>query len=100
MSRRVLRIFVSLAIAAAALASVVEAKRSKRSRTLDEFLSLMKWMLLFIFGPVIFFFLYNIILDPSFPSLMREIARRLKARVTAQVGPKRRRRRRDIRVQS
>lgn len=93
-----LRLALTIAAAVVVLiAGAVEARKSKRSRTLDEFKTLLKWLLIFIFGPVVIFFLYNIVMDPSFPGLMRELGSRIRNRVAARLGPKRKKKRRQLR---
>ena len=69
-----------------------EAKRKKsqgpgkHEGRFGEFRWLSGWLMLFVFGPIVFTFLWAVAKDPAMPGLMTELGRRLKENSSAFLG--------------
>ena len=68
-----------------------DAKKRKKAtgrheERFGEFRKLSGWLLLAVFGPVIFAFLWAVAKDPAMPGLMTELGRRIKENSSAFLG--------------
>ena len=78
-----------LALASAAR-STPRSRRRKKERSGEylpgQFLVVLKYLVLFVFGPAILFFIYSVVRDPVTPHLAWELLMRCRERLSGNLG--------------